>query len=67
MITRKLAKAILRSPNFGEVHDLDEIAWVKKTVYVWPSCQPITKINIYCNDVLVEAHDLSWIREIANG
>lgn len=67
MITRKLAKAILRSPNFGEMHDLDEIAWVKKTVYLWPSCQPVTKINIYRNDELVEACDISWIRKIANG
>lgn len=67
MITRKLAKAILRSPDYGEIHDLDDIAWVKKTVYRWPSCQPVTKINIYCNDELVECCDLSWIRSYANG
>jgi hypothetical protein len=67
MITRKLAKAIMRSPKYGEVHDLDDIAWVQKTVFVWPSCQPHTKIYIYCNDELVEACDLSWIRDYANG
>lgn len=67
MITRSLAKAIIRSPRFGEIHDLNEIVWVQKTVFVWPSCQPITKICIYSDDELIMKCDLSWLRKYAKG
>jgi hypothetical protein len=67
-ITRRIAKAIVKSPRFGELAtDGGTIVWILKTIYTWPSCQPQMKIDIYFNDKPVGRCDLNWLRECAAG
>lgn len=60
MITKKLAKAILLSPNEGTIIDLSEFTWASRAT---PNG---AKLDIRVNGVRAMTCDLEFIREYAN-
>lgn len=61
MISKKLAKAILLSPNEGTIIDLDEIYWKSRVTPLG------VKLDIWVNDEQAMVCDLDTIRSYVEG